>query len=98
MISNTAVNINEMINSMIGEFSIPTYKIHNVLHDNASNMTCAFGALSEFISLPFFIHTTQLVVDNGVLQQPSVNNLMNKCKQIGNHLSHSTTSSWRKTP
>ena len=65
--SHTAVNINEMVNTMIDEFSIPTYKIHNVLHDNASNMTSAIGALSEFNSLPCFIHTAQLVVDNAVL-------------------------------
>ena len=85
--SHRAVNINEMINSMIDDFSIPTYKIHNVLHDNASNMTSAFGSLSEFNSLPCFIHTTQLVVDKGVLQKPSVHNLMKKCKQIGNYQS-----------
>ena len=88
--SHTAVNINEMVNTMIDDFSIPPYKVHNVIHDNASNMTSAIGGLSEYNSLPCFIHTTQLVVDNAVLQQPSVATLINKSKKIGNYLSHST--------
>ena len=75
---------------MIDEFSLPNYKIHNIVHDNASNMTNAIKVLSDFNSLPCFTHTTQLVVDNAVLQQPSVQSLMKKCKAIGNYLSHST--------
>ena len=47
------------------------------------------GSMPEFDSLPCFIHTTQLVVNDGVLLQPSVNNLMAKCKKVGNHLSQS---------
>ena len=74
---------------MIAEFSIPTHRIQNVIHDNASNMTLAMGSMSEFNSLPCFIHTTQLVVSDVVLLQPSVNNLMAKCKKVGNHLSAS---------
>ena len=85
--SHTAVNINDMINSMIVEFNIPTHKIHNVIHDNASNMTLAMVAMSDFNSLPCFIHTTQLVVNDGVLLQPSVNTIMSKCKKMGMHLS-----------
>ena len=88
--SHTAENIVHMINSMIEDFSIPTYKIHHVLHDNASNMTSAFGTLSDYDSLPCFIHTTQLVVEKGVLEQPSVSNVRAKCKKIGAHLNHSS--------
>ena len=93
--SHTAVNINDMINSMIAEFNIPTHKIHNVIHDNASKMTLAMVAMSDFNSLPCFIHTTQLVVNDGVLLQPSVNNIMSKCKKIGMHLSQSVPAARR---
>ena len=88
--SHTASNINEILNTMIDEFCIPTHKIHNVVHDNASNMTIAIGTLSDFNSLPCFVHTTQLVVNSAVLQQASVQGVMKKCKKIGNYLSNST--------
>ena len=88
--SHTSVNIGEMVYSMIDEFSIPHYKIHNIVHDNASNMTNAINAQTDFNSLPCFTHTTQLVVNNGLLEQPSVSALLKKIKSIGSHLSHST--------
>ena len=74
--SHTSVNISEMVYSMIDEFSLPHYKIHNIVHDNASNMTNAINVLSDFNSLPCFTHTTQLVVNNAVLEQPSVSVLL----------------------
>ena len=89
IVSHTAVNINDMLNSMIDEFNIPVHKIHNIVHDNASNMTLAMVGMSDFNSLPCFIHTTQLVVNDGVLLQSSVNTIMSKCKKMGMHLSQS---------
>ena len=95
--SHTAVNINNMLNSMIDDFKIPVHKIHNIVHDNASNMTLAMVGMSNFNSLPCFIHTTQLVVNDGILLQPSVNTIMAKTKKMGMHLSQSMPAARRLT-
>ena len=35
-------------------------------------------------------HSISVVIEKGVLEQPSVNNLRTKCKKIGAHLNHSS--------
>ena len=66
-ISHTGVNINDMIKSMITEFDIPKYKIHNIVHDNCSNMVLGITKTSDYDSLPCYIHTTQLCIDDCIL-------------------------------
>ena len=55
-VSHTGVNISDMMTDMISEFDIPRYEIHNIVHDNASNMVCGISENTEYDSLPCFIH------------------------------------------
>ena len=90
--SHTSKNISEIIQDMIKEYSIPKYKIHQIVHDNASNMLCGIGKMTEYDSLSCFIHTTQLAINDSVLTQISVTNLLAKIKSMQAHLSRSSTS------
>ena len=86
---HTALNICAMVEDMIQEFAIPKHKIHQIVHDNASNIVCAIDKTSEFESLPCFIHTTQLVIDDSIFKQATVNNILTKCRSLGSHFSRS---------
>ena len=89
---HTGENINETIDKMISNFNIPTYKIHSIVHDNASNMVKGIGD-SNYDSLPCFIHTSQLALDQCIFQQPCVTNLISKCKNLHSHFSKSYSAS-----
>ena len=91
-ISHTGLNINETMNKMITEFDIPKYKVHNIVHDNCSNMVVGIDKTSEYDSLPCFIHTTQLCIEDCVLSQRSVIDIIAKCKTLASHFSRSIPS------
>ena len=80
--SHTGVRIGEMISSGIREWGIPSYKVHAIVHDNASNMNLGIDELSGYEGLRCFVHTTQLVIKDGVLQQVSVKNVLTKCRKF----------------
>ena len=88
-VSHTGVNISDMMTEMIDEFDIPKYKIHNIVHDNASNMVCGISENTEYDSLPCFIHTTQLCINDCIMEQKSVSNIISKCRNLASHFSRS---------
>ena len=90
--SHTGHNICKIMNEMIDEWKIPPHKIHNIIHDNASNMNLGLEGECEFASLRCFIHTTQLVIKDTILTQKSVQNVLDKCRNLNKHLRQSTPS------
>ena len=90
--SHTGHNICNIMKDMIKEWEIPPHKIHNIIHDNASNMNLGLEGECEYASLRCFIHTTQLVVKDTILTQKSVQNVLDKARLLNKHLRQSTNS------
>ena len=86
--SHTGENISEIIRNMINNYDIPKNKIHEIVHDNASNMICGIGS-SGFDSLTCFIHTVQLAINECILTQGYVADTITKCKKLAAHFSRS---------
>ena len=84
--NHTGRNIARCMVEQVDEWKIPIYKVHNVLHDNASNMVCGIDNISPYQSLPCFIHTTQLVIKDTILTQPVVVNVLAKCRALNTNL------------
>ena len=89
--NHTGVHIENMIKKMVQDFGIPIDKIHQVVHDNASNMLAGVSA-TGYSSLSCFLHTTQLAINECILQQPQVRNIIEKSKKIAGHFNKSPLS------
>ena len=90
--SHTGKNICNIMNEMVNDiWVIPKYKIHNIIHDNASNIVLGAEYL-PYESLRCFIHTTQLVIKDCILTQTSVEKLIKNCRNLNNHLKASCKS------
>ncbi|XP_068250409.1 zinc finger BED domain-containing protein 4-like [Palaemon carinicauda] len=85
--SHTATHIAEVIENVIQEFKIPTYKIHAIVHDNGANIVRAVSE-TGYNDVPCFLHTLQLVIHD-ILQQKIMKDIITKCKQIVEHFSDS---------
>ena len=88
--NHTGENIEHMLKKMIKDFNIPDEKIHQICHDNASNMMRGVENIG-YSSLCCFIHTTQLAL-KCISNQGSVKNLINKCRNIASHFHRSPKS------
>lgn len=86
--SHTASNIADMIESVIQEFKIPSYKIHIFVRDNGANIVRGIQD-TGYGSLSCFLHTLQLVVHDSIFEQRLVKDIIANCKQIVGHFSHS---------
>ncbi|XP_065641182.1 zinc finger BED domain-containing protein 4-like [Hydra vulgaris] len=64
-VSHTAKNICKAIQSSMNDFFIPASKVHLVARDNAANMAAAKRE-AGYNSLPCFLHTLQLVLNDTV--------------------------------
>ena len=87
--SHTGINISDVIRKSIKEWSIPSHKVHVILHDNASNMNLAIDELSDYTGMRCFIHTTQLLIKDVILLQSSVVNVLDKCRKFCAYFNHS---------
>ena len=87
---HTSNNISHIINEMIDHWGIPHSKCHVICHDNASNVTGAVTSEAEIGSIPCFIHTSQLIIKDSLLLQRDVSKMVNKCKNLHTHFSHSS--------
>ena len=79
---------------MIDQCNISHYKIHFIVHDNASNMVRGIEN-SIYDTLPGFIHTLQLVLKECMFQQRGVSDVIAKCKNLHTHFSKSYLASNR---
>ena len=85
---HTSENINETIGNMINQYNIPFHKIHSIVHDNASNMVKGIED-SIYDSLPCFIHTLQLALQECIFKQRGVRDVVAKSKNLHTHFSKS---------
>ena len=83
--SHTGVNICDNLSHLIRDWEIPKYKVHNIVHDNAANMVSGIDSISDFTSLRCFIHTTQLIITDCILEQVSVSNVLEKCRKFNTY-------------
>ena len=81
----------------MNEFLIPASKVHLVARDNAANMVARIRE-AGYESLPCFLHTLQLVLNDTVFVQIYIKNISATCKNIVNHFNHSPScfESYRK--
>lgn len=87
--SHTSCRISEVIESVITEFEIPTYKVHVLLRDNGANMVKGI-ADTGYSGLACFLHTLQLVIHDVLFEQRVVKDMITNCKKIVGHFSHSS--------
>ena len=66
----------------------PKNKIHQIVHDNATNMICGVE-LTGYNSLTCFLHTTQLGINECIFNQAYVKRIIDKCKRIAEHFNKS---------
>ena len=87
--SHTGEKICESIESMIEYWKISKERIHLVLTDNASNMKKALrdASLSGF---GCFVHSLQLIVNDGVISQRVVIDILAVARSIVGHFKRST--------
>ncbi|XP_077970653.1 zinc finger BED domain-containing protein 4-like [Styela clava] len=86
--SHTSANITNIIYQVLHEFHIPSYKVHVFARDNGSNMVRGI-ADTGYDALPCFLHTLQLVLKDSILEQDVIKELLEQCKRIVSHFSHS---------
>ena len=67
-VSHIAKNICDAIQSSMNEFLIPASKVHLVAKDNVANMVAGISE-AGYESLPSFLHTLQLVLNDAVFVQ-----------------------------
>nr|XP_047122462.1 zinc finger BED domain-containing protein 4-like [Hydra vulgaris] len=90
-VSHTAKNICEAIQSSMNDFFIPASKVHLVARDNSANMAAGIRE-AGYNSLPCFLHTLQLVLNDTVFAQIYIKNISTTCKNIVTHFNHSPSS------
>ena len=92
---HTGVNISEMADEVMKSYNIPTSKIHHIVTDNASNMIAGIENLelhfeTEHLRLSCFLHTTQLIINHSIFEQPGIKSIIKTCKDIATY--------YRKSP
>lgn len=73
--THTAENISNCLQDTIKEYNIPNYKVHVIVRDNAANMAAGV-AQAGYDSLPCFLHTLQLVLNDAIFEQRYVKDMM----------------------
>ena len=79
---------------MLENWGIPMDRIHVFLRDNAFNMKAGICML-ETSSVPFFIHTFQLIIKGLLFSENNISVLIAKARQNFRHFNHSFTA-WEK--
>ena len=87
--SHTAENISASILSHIQSWDVEE-KLVCVVRDNASNMVAGMR-VAELPSLPCLAHTLQLIIMDGIFQQPSVQQLLTSARSIVGFYNRSNT-------
>ena len=81
--SHTGENISAAILTHIRSWEIEE-KVICVLHDNASNMIAGMN-IANIKSLSCLAHSLQLIIKDGVLMQPAVQQLLNTARSLVGH-------------
>lgn len=86
--AHTAANISNELKETLQQFDIPQKKIHLLVRDNAANMAAA-AVHADFESLPCFLHSLQLTINDAIFTQRYVLDILAICRQIVGHFKHS---------
>ena len=92
-VSHMGEAILESLEKSIEDWSLPKPVPRYVLQDNCSNMRAAMKTCQNFMDLPCFAHTLQLLINDAVLKTEGISNMITKCKKIVSHYHHSIQSS-----
>ena len=77
---------------VLDEFDIPDTKVHVVVRDSGANIKKALQE-SQYDDLSCFLHTLQLVINDSIFAQRTINDAVAKCRKICSHFSHSPKAS-----
>lgn len=88
--SHTGENIRDIFYKMFEEWHLETSTIHLVVRDNAKNMVKGCND-AQLKSISCFIHTLQLVINDGLSSQRALSDLIATCRKIVGHFSHSSS-------
>ncbi|XP_066588089.1 zinc finger BED domain-containing protein 4-like [Prorops nasuta] len=87
--SHTGEAIAEKCTQLFSDWQIKKDQIHLILADNASNMKKGLISLCNLPYQPCFIHTLQLIVQDGIKSQRAIADVIAKSKRIVTHFNHS---------
>jgi hypothetical protein len=79
-ISHTAVNIRNFLEKVFEEWNIQD-SIVGIVRDNGPDITAALNS-SKYTAYPCVAHTLQLVVKDGCVDHPKINNVVKKAKKV----------------
>lgn len=85
---HTTNKFSENIKDILDKFNIGKNKAHLVVRDNAANMAAGITQ-ADLESLPCFLHTLQLILNEVIFEQRYVKDVIAVCKQIVGHFHHS---------
>lgn len=86
--SHTGQAISDLLIKLLGEWSIPSEKVHAVVTDNGANVKCGLR-IAELPGIPCAIHTLQLVVNKGLKAQRTIIDAISRSRKIAAHFKHS---------
>ena len=87
--SHTSARISEVIENIISDFEIPSFKVHVIVRDNGANMVKGI-ADTGYSGLSCFLHTLQLVIHDILFEQRMVKEVITIAKKIVGHFNHSS--------
>ena len=76
------------VSETVQQFNISHIKIYLLVRDNAANMAAA-AVKADYESLPCFLHTLQLSINDAIVTQKYLKDILSICKQIVGHFNHS---------
>lgn len=86
-ISHTADNLIAFLSKVLSDWDIVS-KVVAVVRDNGPDITAALNR-SEFEAIPCVAHTLQLVIKDGLINNPKIMNLLKKSKKLVGSFKHS---------
>ena len=87
--SHTAANISTLLQDVLSDYNIAKHKVHIIVFDNAANITKGIH-IAGCQSLPCFLHTLQLVIQDSLHEQKIISDAIAQCRSIVFHFSHSS--------
>ena len=90
-VEHSAINLAEHLKLVLNEWKIPDKKVVAIITDNGANIVKAIKEFTTFRHIPYFAHTSNLVVKNSIDANDYVSELLDKCRGIVSYFKKSTT-------
>lgn len=87
--NHTSGYLKDVLLKIISDYNIPSEKIHVLVHDNGNNITKAIHDANVFESARCLAHTLQLVIEDAIHTQRSVNDMLAKARNIVGYFNRS---------